>query len=170
MIQLLAKLPAWQQKLIAGIILLLCAYMLYSGIIEPQWLRLTRRAAQLSAERKLVMAREKAEVERKKLQAVLDSLQLQLKVIQDRCVAPERPLMFFAELGTVATATGCHLEAVELYPEGSASVPPPIQIVNGYYGSLCNGVTNPDNRVVDDGAGYPHSPNDPGHKQRRWDF
>jgi hypothetical protein len=143
MIRLLAKVEPWQQVLAAGVILLLWAHVCCSVIVAPQWQRLRGTRARVAAERNLIAATRSADAERQKLQAVLDSLLQQARAIDSRCVAPDQALKFFAGLGTVAAATQCRLDSVELYPEQDPPPPLPTQNASGKPAPASPGVQHP---------------------------
>ena len=112
----LARMSARGQAMCTGIVLLLCGYLSYAGIVKPQLLELRAVRAKLKAQQALLLARHLAGAQRVVEEAKRDSLRQRLARSDAQFPSLSQASDLLASLAEVARLAGCRVVAVDVLP------------------------------------------------------
>ena len=112
----LTRMSPREQALGAGITLLLCGYLFYTGIVRPQLLEFQAVRAKLSTQRRLLAARRLAATTQLAEEATLNALRQQFARSDAQFPSLRQSAEFLASIDATARSAGCRLVAIDLLP------------------------------------------------------
>ncbi len=113
MIERLAALSAREHALCAAVVLVLCGYVFYAGLLEPHLLELRTTSAKLRTGRILLAEKRRLASEQLVGAEKLKRLRQQLERSDATFLSPDGQSTFFAGLHTLAESNNCQLTAID---------------------------------------------------------
>lgn len=112
-IERFAAVSAREQGLCGAVVLILCGYVFYAGIIEPQLMELRATEANFSAKQTLLAEKERAASAQAGEEETLAGLQQRIEQSDTGLFSPREAATFLAGLHTLTESAKCQMTSID---------------------------------------------------------